>query len=211
MFSKRYIMKLTTILSILILNHAHAGPMFGNGYGAGNASFSIGMGMGTRTSMYGGNRFAPYPYAPMHAPRAQEPQQDLPTAEIGALEIEEVGDRLRVSLPWNVLFDFDLHELRPGADELLEAVTRLAKTRNANEIQLHGHTDAKGTDEYNQRLSNLRTYSVKRWLIKNGGFPAENVDTQGHGENQPVAPNAYPSGADNPYGRAMNRRVEFII
>jgi outer membrane protein OmpA-like peptidoglycan-associated protein len=210
MFSKCYIMKLTLILSVLALHQAPAGPLFGNGYGARSASFR--MGFGTGTSMDGGNRFAPYSYhMPIYAPRAQASESGLTDAEFGAFEIEEIGDHVRVSVPLNLVFDFDRHDLRPDAEQILQAVTRIAHCRNATGIELRGHTDAIGTDEYNQRLSNLRTYAAKRWLITEGGFPVETVDTHGHGESQPVAPNSYPNGADNPYGRAMNRRVEFVI
>lgn len=209
MFSKQYIVKFTTILTLIIAAHSHAGPMFGNAQGNGNASFGISFGTGA--SMYGDNRFAPYPYAPRYTPRPQKPASDLQDADFGALEIEEVGDRLRVRVPVNLLFDFDHYDLRPDADYVLQTVARIARSRHAGSIELHGHTDAMGTDEYNQRLSNLRTYRVKHWLITRGGFEAQKVGTQGHGESQPVAPNTYPNGADNPWGRAMNRRVEFII
>ena len=60
MFSKCYIIKLTLILSLLTLLQGHAGPLFDNGYGAGNASFS--MGFGTGTSRYGGIRSASSTY-----------------------------------------------------------------------------------------------------------------------------------------------------
>lgn len=208
MISRHYTTKLTAMLSILLLNSANAGPIFGNGYGAGSASF--GFGMGVHTGAYSANRYAPRPYY-VPVPHTAHRRSDEPAADFSAFEIEEIGDKLHVRVPLNLLFEFDHYDLRPGAEQVLQTVRHIAQSRGASGMELHGHTDAKGTDEYNQRLSNLRTYTVKHWLITEGGFAATRVKTQGHGETLPVAPNNYPNGTDNPRGRAMNRRVEFII
>jgi len=67
-----------------------------------------------------------------------------------------------------------------------------------------GHTDARGSDSYNQRLSERRAEAVKAYML-NQGIPAERVRTEGRGETQPVASN------DTDEGRAKNRRVEVTV
>ncbi len=77
-------------------------------------------------------------------------------------------------------------------------------------VAIHGHTDAKGANDYNQSLSVRRAEAVHLWLVEKGGAQA-NYEIMGHGETQPVAPNTNPDGTDNPDGRAQNRRVEISI
>ncbi|MBW1660432.1 MAG: OmpA family protein, partial [Deltaproteobacteria bacterium] len=74
-----------------------------------------------------------------------------------------------------------------------------------------GHTDSKGSEEYNLALSQRRADSVKVWLIEEGGLKGITIITKGYGESKPVAPNTKPDGSDNPEGRAKNRRVEIYV
>ncbi len=76
-------------------------------------------------------------------------------------------------------------------------------------VLIVGHTDSKGSDDYNDKLSKRRAASVKSWLSKNG--VTSSMVTEGKGERFPVAPNQTAQGADNPEGRQKNRRVEFVI
>lgn len=75
---------------------------------------------------------------------------------------------------------------------------------------VEGHTDAKGSDAYNQTLSEKRARTVRDWLAARGALP---VDTpiQGWGERRPIAPNLKPDGSDDPAGRQKNRRVEVTL
>ena len=75
---------------------------------------------------------------------------------------------------------------------------------------IEGHTDSKGTDEYNQKLSEARAATVRDWLADKGFVPAA-TPIQGYGEKRPVAPNATPDGKDDPVGRQKNRRVEVVF
>ncbi|MBI2969082.1 MAG: OmpA family protein, partial [Bacteroidetes bacterium] len=80
----------------------------------------------------------------------------------------------------------------------------------ALKIELSSHTDSKGADDYNQRLSEARAKSVVEYLISHG-VNANRLQFKGYGETQPVAPNTLPDGSDNPDGRQLNRRTEFTI
>lgn len=77
-------------------------------------------------------------------------------------------------------------------------------------IQLSSHTDNKGTDAYNLKLSQNRAQSVVDYLIKKGINPTR-LQAKGYGETQPIAANQNEDGSDNPEGRKLNRRTEFRI
>ncbi len=79
------------------------------------------------------------------------------------------------------------------------------------QVIIADHTDSKGSDAYNQRLSEKRAESVKKWLSENAGISADTIKTVGYGETRPMAPNANSDGSDNPEGRQKNRRVEIVI
>jgi outer membrane protein OmpA-like peptidoglycan-associated protein len=72
------------------------------------------------------------------------------------------------------------------------------------------HTDSKGTDAYNLKLSQKRAESVVKYLLSKGIAPGR-LKAKGYGETMPVVPNSNPDGTDNPLGRAKNRRTDFKI
>jgi outer membrane protein OmpA-like peptidoglycan-associated protein len=76
-------------------------------------------------------------------------------------------------------------------------------------VLIEGHTDGKGNDQYNQKLSERRADAVRRWLAEHGIAAA--MTTHGWGKTRPVAPNTKPNGADDPDGRQKNRRVEITV
>ena len=103
-----------------------------------------------------------------------------------------------------VNFDYDQSRLMPGAVSILDAVAKELKAYPAIEIELSGHTDARGNDEYNQLLSQLRADAVVQHL-RGHGIAAERMTAVGRGESQAVADNATEKGRD------LNRRVELKI
>ncbi|MFV0256986.1 MAG: OmpA family protein [Acidimicrobiales bacterium] len=108
----------------------------------------------------------------------------------------------------DVLFDFDQATLRPEADEVLAGVAAALAGTDAP-LQVEGHTDAIGTDEYNDDLSLRRADAVVAALT-DGGVTA-GMTAVGYGETRPIAPNTKPDGEDDPAGRALNRRVEIVV
>ncbi len=124
----------------------------------------------------------------------------------------KVTDReIRIELSADVLFDFDKHDLRPEASASLEKVAEVLRASPAAPVAIEGHTDGKGTDAYNQPLSERRARAVKDWLVKNGGASAAKIATKGLGKSKPVVPNTRPDGSDDPEGRKKNRRVEITV
>jgi DNA-binding response OmpR family regulator len=101
----------------------------------------------------------------------------------------------------DVLFDFDKATIRPDAEAVLRQVARSLDERFAGRrIRIDGHTDAQGSDAYNDGLSSRRAESVKRWLAAHG-IASGRISTRGYGEREPVAANATSAG------RQKNRRV----
>jgi outer membrane protein OmpA-like peptidoglycan-associated protein len=119
------------------------------------------------------------------------------------------GREIKIDLAADVLFDFDKHDLRPAAGPSLEKVAAVLKAHPKAAATIGGHTDGKGNDQYNQKLSERRADSVRRWLAEHG--VATRMSAHGFGRTKPVAPNTMPNGADNPDGRQKNRRVEIVV
>ncbi|WP_238480134.1 OmpA family protein [Eikenella glucosivorans] len=131
-------------------------------------------------------------------------------AQGDTLATRETAQGTAVNLSSDVLFDFGQAGLKPEADAALEKVAAMINERGAAaKVTIVGYTDAKGSAEYNRRLSVSRAQSVKDWLVRHGVKQA--IAVEGKGAADPVAPNAKPDGSDNPEGRAQNRRVEILI
>jgi photosystem I P700 chlorophyll a apoprotein A2 len=127
------------------------------------------------------------------------------------LEAKETKTTIQIDLPGDVLFDFDKWDIRPDAEGTLKKVGEIIKAYRSPNVLISGHSDSKGEEDYNQKLSIKRAESVKDWLVKNAGVDAGIMRTEGLGETKPVAPNTNPDGSDNPEGRQKNRRVEILI
>lgn len=115
-----------------------------------------------------------------------------------------------VSLPGDVLFDFDKASIRRSAEPTLDKLAELIRLQKPASVAIEGHTDSKGDDNYNQRLSEGRAESVRGYL-SGKGVGGVALKVAGFGETRPVAPNGKPDGADDPDGRQRNRRVEVIL
>jgi outer membrane protein OmpA-like peptidoglycan-associated protein len=111
----------------------------------------------------------------------------------------------------DALFDFDKSTLTPAADKTLQdAANTIAAEKALKRVRVRGHTDAKGSDSYNDRLSKERAATVHDWLGKHLPAPVQML-TEAVGEHEPIKPNSNSDGSDNPEGRAYNRRVELVL
>jgi outer membrane protein OmpA-like peptidoglycan-associated protein len=107
-------------------------------------------------------------------------------------------------------FEFDKAVIKPSSYPVLDNIAALLKSREDVEaVRVEGHTDSKGSDEYNLSLSDRRSAAVMEYLVKKG-VPRSKLSSVGKGEREPIAPNEI-DGKDNPAGRAENRRVEFHL
>jgi outer membrane protein OmpA-like peptidoglycan-associated protein len=110
----------------------------------------------------------------------------------------------------DTLFAFDKSDLSPTAEKTLNNLGAIIKKFGTHPLSVEGHTDGKGTEEYNQGLSERRASSVKDWLVAHS-FATSQTPATGYGKKRPVAPNQHPDGSDNPAGRQLNRRVEVVV
>jgi outer membrane protein OmpA-like peptidoglycan-associated protein len=107
-------------------------------------------------------------------------------------------------------FQYDKATIMPSSDPILDGIVSTIKSRpEIDHVTIEGHTDGKGSEEYNQRLSDRRAASVLDYLVSHG-VPRNMLSSVGKGKSEPIAPNEI-NGKDNPAGRAENRRVEFHL
>lgn len=131
--------------------------------------------------------------------QAKELQQDIPGATI-----QRVGEGIAVTFASSSLFDFDSEQILAGtATNMRNLAASLGKFPNTD-ILIVGHTDAVGTADYNQQLSQRRATAVANYLIAQG-VSASRLRTAGRGEMESIATN------DTETGRQTNRRVEVAI
>lgn len=114
----------------------------------------------------------------------------------------EVGSKIVLK---NIFFDFDKATLRKESFAELDRLAKLLNDIESLTIEIGGHTDSKGSDDYNMNLSQKRAQSVVNYLVKNKGIAQERLQAKGYGETEPIATN------DTDEGRQQNRRTEFKI
>jgi outer membrane protein OmpA-like peptidoglycan-associated protein len=113
----------------------------------------------------------------------------------------EVGLTVRLK---NIYFDFDKTTLKKESFVELNKVVDFLKQNTHVEIEISGHTDSKGSDDYNLNLSQGRSQSVVDYIVSQG-IDVYRLTAHGYGESKPIDTN------DSDAGRANNRRVEFTI
>lgn len=105
----------------------------------------------------------------------------------------------------NVFFDYDKYELKEESFAELDRLSEMIKSTDSKlRVQIMGHTDNQGTDQYNLTLSKNRAEAVSSYLISKG-CPASRMSAKGFGKSKPVASN------ETEDGKAQNRRVEFML
>jgi OmpA-OmpF porin, OOP family len=110
----------------------------------------------------------------------------------------------------NVYYDFDKATLTKESHASLDKLVSLLNAHPEITIELSAHTDNKGNDEYNQRLSEARARSCVAYLVSKG-IDKDRLQAKGYGASQPIAPNSNEDGSDSPDGRQKNRRTEFKV
>jgi OOP family OmpA-OmpF porin len=144
---------------------------------------------------------APAPMAPKAAPA---PAPAAAPAPAPAPAVVAAPAATKVTYAADAFFDFDKAVLKPEGKAKLDDLVGKVKGISLEVIIAVGHTDAVGTDGYNQKLSVARSEAVKSYLVSKG-IEKNRVYTEGKGEKQPVADNKTSEG------RAKNRRVEIEV
>lgn len=117
-------------------------------------------------------------------------------------KIAKKGERIRLQ---NIYFDTGKATIKPESFPILDQVAEFLKANPKAVVEIQGHTDSIGSDSYNLSLSQARAEAVKTYLVTRHGIDPSRLIARGYGETMPIASNA------SREGRAMNRRVEFVI
>jgi outer membrane protein OmpA-like peptidoglycan-associated protein len=131
--------------------------------------------------------------------QAEELKKTVPDAKV-----ERVGEGIVVEFSSDVLYGFDQSALSAASKTSLDKLVKVLNVYPDTDIEIQGHTDSKGSESYNQGLSERRAASAANY-VKNMGIASNRVNTRGFGELQPKYSN------DTSTGQGQNRRVEFLI
>jgi outer membrane protein OmpA-like peptidoglycan-associated protein len=131
--------------------------------------------------------------------QAEEIKNAVPDANV-----ERVGEGIVVEFNSNILFGFDQSSLSNEAKTNLDKLVQVLNTYKETDIEIQGHTDSRGAEDYNQNLSVQRAGTVSNYLSQKG-ISSSRLTVKGFGENTPRYDNATAEG------RTLNRRVEFLI
>jgi outer membrane protein OmpA-like peptidoglycan-associated protein len=131
--------------------------------------------------------------------QAAELREDLQNARV-----ERVGEGIKITFDSGILFKTNSAELSSTAMANIDDLSKTLQKYSDTNVLIEGHTDATGTEYYNQTLSEKRAQSVRRYTTMRGVAP-DRITAQGYGESQPVADNTSVNG------KQANRRVEIAI
>ena len=120
------------------------------------------------------------------------------------VSVTRQGDNIILNMPSNITFASDQSDIKPNFYEVLNSVALVLKEFNQTLVDVNGHTDSDGSDQYNEELSSRRANAVAQYLVSQQ-LDSQRFSVQGLGESQPIASNASASG------KAQNRRVEIQI
>lgn len=121
------------------------------------------------------------------------------------IEVKRVqNDTIQLVLNNEVSFDYDSSRIKPSFHSTLNKMSQVLEKYPNTRITIVGHTDSRGSESYNQSLSEKRSAAVKSYLSQQG-VDAYRIDTEGRGESEPRANNI------NEEGRSLNRRVEVFV
>jgi outer membrane protein OmpA-like peptidoglycan-associated protein len=171
---------------------AAAGALLGQAIGRNTAATILGAGIGAAVGGISGNQIGAYM-------DRQEQELRAAMAQSEAASIQRTQNVLTATFKSEVMFDFDSSTLKPGAYQEMDRVARILNKYPQTTIRVEGYTDSKGSEAYNQILSEKRAMAVKNALVQRGVDPLR-IQTVGYGESQPISSND-----------AVNRRVSIVI
>jgi outer membrane protein OmpA-like peptidoglycan-associated protein len=171
---------------------AAAGALLGQAIGRNTTATILGAGIGAAVGGISGNQIGAYM-------DRQEQELRAAMAQSEAASIQRTQNVLTATFKSEVMFDFDSSTLKPGAYQEMDRVARILNKYSQTTIRVEGHTDSKGSEAYNQTLSEKRAMAVKNALVQRGVDPLR-IQTVGYGESQPISSND-----------AVNRRVSIVI
>lgn len=175
-----------------VLIGAAGGAILGQVIGRNTEATLLGAGIGAAVGGLSGHQIGAYM-------DRQEQELRAALAASEASSIQRTQNVLTATFQSEVMFDFDSATLKPGAYAEIGRVANVLNRYPQTTIRVEGHTDSKGSEQYNQDLSQRRAQAVKDALTQRG-VDSRRIQTIGFGESQPI------SSSD-----AMNRRVNIVI
>ena len=175
---------------------AGVGALLGQAIGGDSESTMVGAGIGAILGGIAGNRIGAY------MDRQEEDlRQAMASSEAASIQREQ--DVLVATFKAGVMFDFDSAALKPGGQAEIARVATVLNNYPQTTLRVEGHTDTKGSEDYNQQLSERRAVSVKNALIQQG-VDGRRITTIGFGESQPIS-------SDDAANRRVNIRITPIV
>jgi len=171
-----------------------AGAVLGGVIGSGSGNTAVGAIVGAAVGGTAGAVIGNY----------MDNQADEIAEEVEGAEVERVGEGIKITFDSGILFAVNKSDLTPNARTNLTNLASILQKYEDTDILIEGHTDADGTEEYNQALSERRADAVKAFLV-NQGVTGVRMTTVGYGEMQPIDSN------ETAAGKTQNRRVEVAI
>ena len=203
---KKYIFNLSILLSLLLLfscnaNRTVKGGVIGSTAGgilggiiAKKGSRATGVLIGASIGGAAGAVIGRY----------MDKQAEEIESEVEGVNVKREGEGILLTFDSGLMFGFDSYDLRTETKNNLTRLTSILKKYPDTEILVQGHTDSKGSETYNQELSEKRANAVSKFLMGNGVTPSRLI-TIGKGEMDPTTTN------ETEEGRQKNRRVELVI
>jgi len=171
---------------------AGVGAVLGQAIGRNKQSTLIGAGIGAALGGIAGNQIGKYM-------DNQERELRNVVASSEAASVQRSQDVLVATFKSETFFDFDSAKLLPGGYTEISRVATVLNKYDQTQIEVGGHTDSSGSEQYNLQLSQRRADAVKNALVQQGVNPSR-IRTIGYGESRPISSNP-----------AANRRVEITI
>jgi outer membrane protein OmpA-like peptidoglycan-associated protein len=171
---------------------AAVGAILGQVIGKNTEATLIGAGIGAALGGLAGNQIGRYMDL-----QEQELRNVIAASESASIKREQ--DILRATFKGDTYFDYDSDQLQQGAYPELRRISEVLNKYPQTTIEVGGHTDVRGSEGYNLKLSERRAEAVKNELIQNGVL-SQRIRAVGYGESRPISSD-----------HAMNRRVEIII
>ena len=136
--------------------------------------------------------------------KKMDKQAEAIEESVPGAKVERVGEGIVVEFDSSILFALNSYNLTTDAKSNLDKLVVILNEYPDTDLEIQGHTDSSGSEEYNQTLSEQRAGSVSNYLVNNGIYN-NRITTKGFGELSPKYDNSTPEGM------AQNRRVEFLI
>jgi len=175
-----------------ILIGAGTGALLGNALGRSTEATILGAGLGAALGGIAGHQVGTYM-------DRQEQELRYAMADAESASVQRMHDTLVATFRSDILFEYNSSSLMPGAYTEIGRVAEVLKSYPQTSITIEGHTDTRGSMEYNQSLSERRAIAVKNAIVQNGVDPRR-IRIVGFGEMQPISPS-----------HTVNRRVNIVI